>query len=354
MSRLIPRVNQVATLYCVLAFLVLAWPLSSLLLVIVVFGRLTRQRRQRLTTLGSARWANAGDLRRAGLLGATSGLILGRLPNHRGWFDGLSVSLRNDALVRLATATHVAIFGPTSAGKGVSFVVPTLLTDPRPMVVHDPKGELARLTARHREKMFGHRSVLVDPFRCVTQTPDTYNPLDPILKDDRLAPDDCLDLGDSVVVRPADEKDPHWSQSAIAVIAAVCGTVVQYGEPGTRSLQTVRDIISHPAKLDTCVKLMTESTCWGGSLASMGGHLMHFDGKEKASVITSALRHLQFLGTPVVSESVRTSSFDPNDLRNGRLTVFLILPPDRAAAQAGLLRLWVGSMLRACYRGGLQ
>jgi len=86
----------------------------------------------------------------------------------------------------------------------------------------------------------------------------------------------------------------------------------------------------------------------------MGGQIMSLADKEKASVLSTALRHLRFLGTPAVAESTRSSSFDPSLLRRGRMTVYLILPPDRAQAQSGLLRMWVGSLMRACVRGGLQ
>src|SRR5271154_1942994 len=36
------------------------------------------------------------------------------------------------------------------------------------------------------------------------------------------------------------------------------------------------------------------------------------------------------------------------------MTIYLVLPPEHMRAQAGLLRMWIGSMVRACGRGGLQ
>src|SRR5262249_43697462 len=48
------------------------------------------------------------------------------------------------------------------------------------------------------------------------------------------------------------------------------------------------------------------------------------------------------------------SSFDPAELRDGKTTVYLVLPPEHFRAQSGLLRMWIGSMLRAVVRGGLQ
>jgi type IV secretion system protein VirD4 len=55
-----------------------------------------------------------------------------------------------------------------------------------------------------------------------------------------------------------------------------------------------------------------------------------------------------------VSDSTKTSSFNSDDLRRGKMTVYLILPPEHQRAQSPLLRMWIGSLLRAVVRGGLQ
>ncbi|HEY4311628.1 MAG TPA: type IV secretory system conjugative DNA transfer family protein [Pirellulales bacterium] len=341
--------------YCALLLLLAWWPTSLLGLIAFAIWRIKHRRGRQLTDLGSARWAKESDLVTAGMLGATSGLILGRLPRQRRAWRGSSTGFRRqDALVRMPNAVHTTVFGPSGAGKGVSFVIPTLLTESESCVVLDFKGELARCTAEHRRKYFGHQVVLLDPYCTVTQKPDTFNPLDFIKDGHPLAIDDCNDLASALVVRTGEEKDPHWSDSAEACIAAVAATVVGYGKSDMRSLQTVREILSHPERLEMAIKLMCESNHWNGMLAQMGGQLMHFMDKEKASVLSSTLRHLRFLGTPAIAASTSSSSFDPAQLRRGKLTVYLILPPERAQAQAGLLRMWVGSLLRACVREGVQ
>lgn len=120
----------------------------------------------------------------------------------------------------------------------------------------------------------------------------------------------------------------------------------------TRSLQTVCDILSDPAKLDLAVKLMCES---GGMLARLGGQLLHFVDREKGSVLTSISRHTGFLNTPAIAESTKASSFDPSDLRRGKMTIYVVLSPEHMRAQSsGWLRLVIGSLLLAIVRGGLQ
>ena len=53
-------------------------------------------------------------------------------------------------VVRLTDAVHVAVFAPSGAGKNVSVVFPTLLSDPTPAIITDLKGENYRTTAKHR------------------------------------------------------------------------------------------------------------------------------------------------------------------------------------------------------------
>jgi type IV secretion system protein VirD4 len=259
-------------------------------------------------------------------------------------------------IVRLPQAVHTAVFAPTGVGKGVAGVIPFLLTCPESCVILDFKGENAKLTAEHRREKFGHQIVQLDPYRAVTQTPDSLNPVEFIDKDNPQALDECNDLANALVLRTGEERDPHWNESAMAFIAGVIATVAYYGEAqqGTRSLQAVRDILSNPQKLETAIKLMCESDAWGGMLARMGGQLNYFIEKEKMSTLTTVARHMRFLDTPAVAENTRSSTFNPAGLRRSRMTVYLILPPEHMRAQAALLRMWIGSLLRACVREGLQ
>jgi type IV secretion system protein VirD4 len=258
-------------------------------------------------------------------------------------------------LVRLRQAIHTVVFSPSGGGKGVSCVIPFLQRCKESCVIVDFKGENAALTAAFREQVLGQRTVLLDPYRVVTKTPDRFNPIDFVAKTNSIAIDQCNDVAKALVIRTGEEHDPHWNDSAELWIAAMLATVVQYGERGkSRSLQAVRGLLTHPQKLDAAVTLMCESDCWGGMLARMGGQLLHFVDKEKSSTLTTVSRHLRFLDTPAIAESTSSSTFDPAELRSGTMTVYLILPPEHMRAQSALLRVWIGSLLRAVVKGGLQ
>jgi type IV secretion system protein VirD4 len=377
LSRLLLMFSCAVPAYCLTLGVVLAWPVSALVLAGILAAIAAHRRRGgRLTTLGSARFANADDIR-TGMLDANSGLILGRLvegsdgkkellPRLQGLFARqisakeacqqfwMPARLAKNQLVRLANAVHVAVFCPTGGGKGVSCVIPFLLNCPDSCVVVDFKGENALRTAAHRRKQFGHQIVLLDPFKVVTDKPDCFNPLDFIDKDSPTAIDECNDLAKALVIRTGEEREPHWLDSSEMWLSAVLATIVQYGGPETRSLQTVRDILSNPQKLDMAIKLMCESDCWGGMLARMGGQLTYFVEREKNSTLTTTGRFIRHLDSLAVAESTKASSFDPAKLRTGKLSVYLILPPEHMRAQSPLLRIWISSLLMAVVKGGLQ
>ncbi|CAN0493297.1 unnamed protein product, partial [Scytosiphon promiscuus] len=109
-------------------------------IVIAVTGSILRARwDKRVSTFGSARWAEGRDLRKSGLL-KPAGVFLGQAQGSY---------LRHDG------PDHVMAFAPTRSGKGVGLVVPTLLSWPHSVLVHDIKGENWQLTSGWRSE-FSH------------------------------------------------------------------------------------------------------------------------------------------------------------------------------------------------------
>ena len=116
-----------------------AWATGGgLMAVVVAIAGSVRRARQSapVTTYGSARWATEPEVREGGLL-EPAGVHLGRLGKQH---------------LRHAGPEHVLCFAPTRSGKGVGLVVPTLLSWPSSVVVHDIKGENWTLTAGWRSR----------------------------------------------------------------------------------------------------------------------------------------------------------------------------------------------------------
>lgn len=388
-SRLMFMVSAALLAYCLLLAVILfigqqvppdkQGPAWAILIACVVAVLARKKIRRAFSAFGTAAWATPAELERAGMINAGTGLILGRMKREgapltralkalwnkhldakaacREFLDNFNPRKRKKGcLVRLPQAVHSMVVAPTGVGKGVSLILPFLLTSEDSCVVVDFKGENALITAGQRQRM-GHNVVILDPFKVTIQKlrrrADTFNSLDSIDKDSPQALDECRDLAEAIVIRTGEEKDPHWNDTAEAVIAAIIAVVVIYGQKdkGTRSLQKVRDILAHPQEFEMAKRLMREH---GGMLARWGGQLEHLKGDEFSSVMSTCHRHLRFLDTPAIADNTGSSTFDPAGLRNGNMTVYLVLPPEHMRAQSALLRMWIGSLLRAVVKGGLN
>ena len=91
-----------------------------------------------------------------------------------------------------------------------------------------------------------------------------------------------------------------------------------------------------------------------GSVAAL--KLAQFDNPEKstsiASVISAARTQTVFLDSPVLKQRMETSDFSFDQLCDGNISVYLVLPPDKLETYARWLRLMVSAGIRAVARGG--
>ena len=305
-----------------------------------------------------------------------SGLIIGQLQGKPSYWEGVTalfnprlnardavtpflqscqgrLNRKPQTLVRLNNAVHCTIVAPTGVGKNVSCALPFLFTCPDSCAVVDFKGENYRITSDARRRM-GHRVIRLDPFGVCGPGSDTYNPMSSIDPDNTTAIDDCRVMAESIVVRGARESEPYWDDSAEIWIGAMICAMVAFAPPHQRNLQSVRAQLADPALREATIKMMCESSHWSGMLSRYGNSLKNYQGKTLDSVLTATNRHFTWADTIAVAESMRESSFNPADLLNGKTTIYLILPYQHIRTQSALLRLWIGSLLRAVIAGGLQ
>ena len=248
---------------------------------------------------GSAHFASAAQIK--GDLGG-AGLIVGR-ENRKG-----------GQLLRYAGQAHLLTIAPTRSGKGVGAIIPNLLTADRSVLCIDPKGENARITARARGR-FGPVYVL-DPFGISGQPSAAFNPLAALDPDSLDLADDAALLADALVHDPPGQVgEAHWNEEAKALIAGLILYVVCEEQPEARTLATVRELLTlSPGDFAASLAIMQESSSAGGL------------------VRRAANRHL--------GKSERDA-----DRKEGKATVFLVLPPERLDAYSRWLRLMVAQAI---------
>jgi type IV secretion system protein VirD4 len=279
---------------------------------------------RRVTTYGSARWAETREIREAGLLG-DDGVLLG------GWRGDY---LRHDG------PEHVLCFAPTRSGKGVGLVVPTLLTWPDSAIVHDIKGENWTLTAGWRAR-FG-RVLLFDPTNAQSAA---YNPLLEVRRGEWEVRD-VQNIAD-VLVDPegALEKRNHWEKTSHALLV---GTIlhVLYAE-ADKTLAGVANFLSDPKRpIETTLRAMMTTPHLRRSgthpvVASAARELLNKSENERSGVLSTAMSFLGLYRDPVVATVTRRCDWRIRDLVEGAkpTTLYLVVPPSDISRTKPLVRL---------------
>jgi type IV secretion system protein VirD4 len=299
----------------------------------VAIAALMRKRwRPSTSAYGTARFANTEHMRRAQMFQG-DGLVLGR-------------TCKDGKLIRIPTFCHILLTGASGSGKGVSVILPQLLSYSRgSCVVFDTKGDLYQISARRRERM-GQRIIHLAPWN---GGKDAFNPCDAIPKNSPTLVDDARALAEALVVRTGNETDPHWNENAVVVITALLVLVLLRFEGQERSLNTVRNIACNQELLAGAVE---ELKALGGIPARMGHQVEGFKDKEKSGILSTVGRQLCFLDSESVARSLSHSTFSVNDLLKPGVTLFLQIPPEFLDAQRNLLRCWVATLVREIGRSG--
>jgi type IV secretory pathway TraG/TraD family ATPase VirD4 len=280
-------------------------------------------------THGSACWETVQQAHAAGFLkdkGKPEGLLLGRVQGRvRGRVDG-----------RYQSKGHILTCAPTGAGKGIGCVIPNLLQYPGSAFVLDLKGENYAVTAQRRLEM-GHAVARLDPFGVSGKPSHAFNWLQAIDVNDEACISAAAQLAEALVVRNSTH-DSHWDDSAQYLLQGFILYVAALGDE-MRHMGTLREALtSSRTDLETLLRELSTSRIAFGRVGRMARTLLGKDERERASVMSTALRHTNFLDDPRIEKALRGHSFDFGSLKTGPMTVYLIIPPDKLTAYARFVR----------------
>jgi len=281
---------------------------------------------KRVTTYGSARWAEREEIDKVGLT-KPAGVFLGKTSDKSG------------AYLRHEGPEHVMAFAPTRSGKGVGLVVPTLLSWPGSAVIHDIKGENWNLTAGWRAR-FSH-CLLFNPIEARSAA---YNPL---LEVRRGAHEvrDVQNIAD-ILVDPegALERRNHWEKTSHALLVGAILHVLYAGEDKT--LRGVANFLSDPAcPFEVTLHRMMTTRHLGEDIhpvvASAAREVLNKSDNERSGVLSTAMSFLGLYRDPTVAEVTSRCDWRIADLISAKhpVSLYLVVPPSDISRTKPLIRL---------------
>ena len=228
---------------------------------------------------------------------------------------------------------HLITFAPTGAGKGVSCIIPALLSWDGPAIVIDPKGEAYAVTASRRRVV----GVQVAPLG------------DEVERIERRF------VGRSVVAGLITQgryftKDPFWDERAETLIISLILHVLSH-PPQVRTLAEVRYLLecSHREQQLTAEDMLRSKS----TEVKLGANILlgTADHRLRHSILSTASSHMSFVRAGPAQKATSQSTLDLEDIRLGnKLTIYLMVPPDKLLSHGKLLRLWLGTLMTVLAR----
>jgi type IV secretion system protein VirD4 len=249
-------------------------------------------------------------------------------------------------------------FAPSRSGKGVGWVLPTLLTWPGSVLVHDIKGENWALSAGWRQRQLGSVCLRFDP-TCKDGSAARFNPLLEI----RLGLDEVRDaqnVADMLVDPDGRGAKDHWDITAQELLVGAILHVLYVGKK--KSLRGCLDLLSNPTEpignvLSGMISAEHDPESKRGwidgstgkptkthpAVAGAARAVMNKSENERSSVISSAVKCLSLYRDEVVVANTSACDFRITDLvqQDRPVSLYLTVPPSDLARTRPLVRLLI-------------
>jgi type IV secretion system protein VirD4 len=258
------------------------------------------------------------------------------------------VGIWRGSYLRFAGQQFVLLAAPARSGKGVSIVIPNLLSYTDSVVVLDIKRENYAITAGFR-RAHGQEVYLFDPFAEDGRT-HRFNPLSAI-SDGLFRVGDILAIG--YALYPPGGHDDFWKDQARNLFLGIvlllsewrdarrtgkCESIPDY--PVTMG-EVLRQSSGHgmPVKAYLQRALVQHRTLLTGACVDALNRFLSNDDKVLASILATFHAPLTIWANPIVDAATSANDFDLRDVRRRRMSVYIGITPDHLSEAALLVNL---------------
>ncbi|MFD0986237.1 type IV secretory system conjugative DNA transfer family protein [Methyloligella solikamskensis] len=287
-------------------------------------------------TYGNARFAGLDDLQASGLT-HPAGLFLGAQDGVPLFYDGKA---------------HLLTVAPARQGKGITVVIPNLLHFQGSVFITDPKGELAAVTAAHRAQTFGQKVIVLNPWGLHGLPQHRFNPLQGLVEaaaDEHLRRgliEDASAIALQLVPEPNDAKNRYFREGSRKILRALMLHFATRGQPEKCTLPELWRTIQNVTRLKDTLIAMAGSEALHGVVADFASDLsaVMADTPEQFGDFREGAAQAVSIFDPngYVGESVMGSDFSFRELKTGKVSIYLVIPPDRIATHGA----WLGLLTK--------
>ena len=242
---------------------------------------------------------------------------------------------------------HLITVAPSRTGKGTCAIIPNLLTlDDRSVIVIDPKGENAAITA-NRRRDFGP-VYLLNPFNEHGLGSARFNPLAHLSIDSPNLVADVRGLAEALII--SDSKETYFSDTARTLVNVIMLHLVAT-KGGKATLPELRRLLTLPRGVeedhsdDEFRALIFDMVESPHPFIRQAAAQFEHETKSIADVISTARTQTAFLDDPAIARVLSGSDFNMLDLKARPASVYIILPSRFLNAYSRFFRLLVVSAI---------
>lgn len=256
---------------------------------------------------------------------------------------------------------HLVTIAQSRSGKSTTVIWPNLVkyAYPDSVFILDPKGEHARMTAKHRMADCGQRVYVLDPFNITKGQVErhSFNPLAEIDPDSPRAKNDIKQIADACVITAVtsiSEGGEHFRGLATTVITGLIAHVLTKLPKEKRTLPEVYKHFKALRKKEDFENFLPEMeqnpACGNAPSDAVAAYLGSPD-KNRGDIFTTMLNALEWVSTDGMREHLSRSDLSLEELRTHRTTIYVVLDFDdmKPRVQGRYMRVLFNLALRKSY-----
>ena len=145
------------------------------------------------------------------------------------------------------------------------------------------------------------------------------------------------------LVKRSDPKHAQWDDGAVTLLSGLMAFVIAEAPEEHRALKAVRDMLLQDRdELYADAQRMKACEAFDGIAQEAGAIITAaFDNQKgmEADFVTAAQRHIKWINHRGMRNVLEKSTFKLSDLKNGKASIFVVLPPEYLETRAAFLRL---------------